>query len=32
MPSLWFVLRWLHLLAVAFFLGGQMVSRPWSSR
>ncbi len=25
MPSLWFVLRWLHLLAVAFFLGGQMV-------
>lgn len=24
-PSLWFVLRWLHLLAVAFFVGGQIV-------
>jgi len=25
MIHVWFILRWLHLLAVAFFLGGQMM-------
>lgn len=30
MSHFWFVMRWLHMLAMAFFVGGSSYSRRWS--